>query len=57
MSYADFKCDKCGHVEEDVDVSLDADANNPIFKKCPKCGATVEDGEWYNKTWLDSFIE
>lgn len=55
--YADFKCDKCGHIEEDIDVSLAADPNNPIFKSCPKCGATVEDGDWYNKTWMDSFIE
>ncbi len=57
MSYADFKCLKCGHIEEDVDVSLGSDPENPIFRACPKCGATADDGEWYNKTWVDSFIE
>ena len=56
MSYADFKCDKCDHLEEDVNVGLDADPNNPLFKSCPKCGATEKDG-WYNKTWSDSWIE
>ena len=56
MSYADFKCLKCGHLEPDVDVGLSADPQNPIFKECPKCAATAESGEWYDKTFSDSIM-
>lgn len=56
MGWADFKCDICGHVEKDVDTSLAADPNDPIFDHCPKCSATAENGNWYNKTESDSYL-